>query len=101
MDQELCPKMEKTLNLLGKKWVGLILYALIDGPKKFGEIEKYIPNISARVLTERLKELEKINIIEKHIYNEFHIRIEYELTKKGVDLNDSFETIYKWAQKWN
>ncbi|PKK89232.1 MAG: hypothetical protein CVV62_01480 [Tenericutes bacterium HGW-Tenericutes-7] len=35
------------------------------------------------------------------MYNEFHIRIEYELTKKGVDLNDSFETIYKWAQKWN
>ncbi len=101
MENELCPKMELTLSLLGKKWIGLIVFSSFDGPKKFSEIEKFVNGISARVLTERLKELEQINIIKKTVFNESPIRIEYTLTKKGIGLSETFQKIGEWAEKWN
>jgi DNA-binding HxlR family transcriptional regulator len=101
MAGELCPKIETTLSLLGKKWNALIIYTLMNGPKKFSEIEKFITGISSRLLNERLKELEKEGIIKKNIYNESHLRIEYELTRKGIDLQDTFKNIGNWAEKWN
>lgn len=101
MDESLCPKMEATLKLLGKKWVGLILYSMLTGPRKFSDIEKYIPGISARMLTERLKELNDEDIIVKHVTHDSHVRISYELTQKGVELSHTFEAMNHWAQKWH
>ena len=97
---KLCPKMEATLTLLGKKWNGLIIYTLMDGPKKFGEMEKLISHISARMLTERLKELETEAIIEKQVFPETPVRIVYKLTQKGIDLGNTYQSIGKWAEKW-
>ena len=54
----LCPRLAKAMDLIGKRWVGLILYELLDGPKRFNQIESALP-ISGRLLSERLKELEK------------------------------------------
>jgi len=101
MEDKMCPKMEETLIMLGKKWIGLILFALFDGPRKFSDIEKFIPNISAKMLTERLKELEQLGIIVKNVYSESHVRIEYSLTRKGVDLSDAFKKIAEWTEKWH
>lgn len=101
MNTELCPKIEAALSLISKKWIGLIIYTLSTGTKKFSEIEKFIPGLSARLLTERLKELEKQHIVKKNIINEDHIKIEYELTRKGIDLANSFKQLEEWAQKWN
>lgn len=101
MNEKLCPKMEHTLNLLGKKWTGLIVLSLLDGPRKFSEMEKFIPNISSRLLTERLKELVAEEIIEKKVYPETPVRIEYKLTKKGLDLSSTYHKIGEWAEKWN
>lgn len=101
MSGELCPKVEMTLSLLGKKWVGLIIYTLMTGQKKFNDIEKFIPGLSSRLLNERLKELEKNGIVKKNIYNESSIRIEYELTRKGLDLQNMFSKIGEWSEKWN
>lgn len=101
MDHNLCPKVEATLTLISKKWTALIIYTLHEGTMKFSEIEHFIPGLSARLLTERLKELEKENIIRKRIYTEESIKIEYELTKKGYDLAASFSQLEDWAQKWN
>ncbi len=101
MNHDLCPKVELTLNLLGKKWVALIIYTLHEGPMKFSQIEKYIPKLSARLLTERLKELEKLSIIKKAVLTDDGIKIKYELTRKGYDLADSFKQLENWAEKWN
>jgi DNA-binding HxlR family transcriptional regulator len=101
MSNELCPKVESSLNMLGKKWVGLIIYTLMSGPKKFSDMEKFIPGLSSRLLNERLKELEKLGVIKKTIYSESAIRIEYELTRKGLDLESTFKNIGEWADKWN
>ncbi len=101
MNQNLCPKMESTLTLLGKKWVALIVFSLLEGPCKFSDMEKYIPGLSARMLTERLKDLEGLGIVKKAIFNTTPIKIEYSLTRKGIDLTDTFKSIGTWAEKWN
>lgn len=100
MHDNLCPKMEHTLVLLGKKWTGLIVLALLGGPRKFSEMEQYITNISPRLLTERLKELMNENIIEKNVYAETPVRVEYKLTDKGLDLSSTYRKIAEWTEKW-
>ena len=97
----LCPKFESAFELLGKSWTGLIIQTLLSGQKRFSDIEMAIPNLSARMLTERFKELEQHGIIIRHVYPETPVRIEYELTEKGKDLHKAMEEIQKWAEKWN
>lgn len=100
MNQTLCPKVESVLKLLSKKWIGLIVLSLLMGPKKFMEIERFVPGISSRLLSDRLKELEKENIVVKNVYLESPVRIEYSLTSKGKDLSKTFESIGIWAEDW-
>jgi DNA-binding HxlR family transcriptional regulator len=98
---QMCPKFEAAFELLGKRWTGLIIQTLLSGNKRFSEIEDSIPNLSARMLTERFKELEGNGIIIRHVYPETPVRIEYELTQKGKELQKAMEEIQKWAEKWN
>ncbi len=100
MNDKLCPKMEHTLVLLGKKWTGLIVLSLLKGPQKFTEMEHFITGISPRLLTERLKELILEEIIKKNVYPETPVRIEYILTEKGIDLSATYKKIGQWAEKW-
>lgn len=96
----LCPKYEKAFELLGKKWVGLIIRSLLSGTKRFSDISAMIPNVSAKVLTERFKELEKEGIIVRNVYPETPVRIEYEMTEKGKSLEPALDEIQKWAEQW-
>lgn len=90
----LCPKFEKAFSILGKKWNGLILDVLVEcGPQRFVEIAKKIPEVSDRVLVERLRELEREGCVEK---SENH----YALTEKGIDLEKSLATVKAWSDKW-
>ena len=98
---QMCPKFEAAFELLGKRWTGLIIQTLLSGNKRFSEIEDSIPNLSARMLTERFKELEGNGIVIRHVYPETPVRIEYELTQKGKELQKAMEEIQKWAEKWN
>ncbi|MDT2781721.1 helix-turn-helix domain-containing protein [Vagococcus fluvialis] len=97
----LCPKFEKTFEILGKKWNGLIIDVLIaEGPQRFVEIANKIPDVSDRVLVERLKELEEKEILERKVKCEEKNRIEYELTDKGLALKPVMEEIQTWGEKW-
>ncbi|ABR33649.1 MULTISPECIES: winged helix-turn-helix transcriptional regulator [Clostridium] len=97
----MCPRFENAFELLGKRWTGLIIRTLLNGQNRFSDIEEAIPNMSARMLTERFKELEKEGIIIRKVYPETPVRIEYELTEKGRDLQSAMDEIQKWAEKWN
>ena len=97
----MCPKFENAFELLGKRWTGLIIRTLMGGQKRFSDISETIPNISARMLTERFKELEKEEIIIRKVYPETPVRIEYELSEKGRELQVVMDEIQKWAEKWN
>jgi DNA-binding HxlR family transcriptional regulator len=97
----LCPKFESAFELLGKRWTGLIIRTLMSGQKRFTDIAETIPNMSARMLTERFKELENEGIVNRKVYPETPVRIEYELTEKGLELSSVMDEIQKWAEKWN
>ncbi|MFF5996233.1 MULTISPECIES: winged helix-turn-helix transcriptional regulator [unclassified Lysinibacillus] len=95
----LCPRLAKAMELIGKRWTALIIYQLLGGPQRFNAIEAALP-ISGRLLSERLKELEKEEIVERKVYSEVPIRVEYSLTEKGRFLEGAIREIENWAQKW-
>lgn len=96
----LCPKVEMTFGLIGKRWTGLIIYVLLSGPKRFSEIHSIIPDLSKRVLTERMKELEEHGIVLRQVIPERPIRTEYLLTEKGRELGEILGPISQWANCW-
>lgn len=99
-DFHLCPKFESANELIGKRWTGLIVRVLLTGPKRFKEMTEIITNVSSKVLTERLKELEAAGLVNRKVYPEMPVRIEYCLTEKGRDLLPVFDELQRWAEKW-
>jgi len=97
---QLCPKFEAAFQILGKRWTGLIIRVLLDGPKRFKDISEMIPNMSDRMLAERFKELESAEILTRRVYPETPVRIEYELTDKGRALEQVMDSVQKWADTW-
>lgn len=98
--EPLCPKFESAFALLGKRWTGLIIRVLMQGPKRFKDISEMIPNMSDRMLAERFKELEKAEILVRHVYPETPVRIEYELTSKGRALEPVMSAVQNWGNDW-
>jgi DNA-binding HxlR family transcriptional regulator len=97
---QLCPKFEYAFTLLGKRWTGLIIRVLMEGPKRFKDISDMIPNMSDRMLAERFKELEAADILVRHVYPETPVRIEYELTPKGEALKAVMDAVQEWGDAW-
>ncbi|WP_409346476.1 winged helix-turn-helix transcriptional regulator [Paenibacillus sp. MBLB4367] len=96
----LCPRFEKAIDLLSKRWTALIVFQLLSGPQRFVGIEHALPNLSGKVLSERLKELEAEGIINRDVYPEIPVRIEYSLTAKGKAMAPLFSEIGNWATDW-
>ncbi|HWK22554.1 MAG TPA: helix-turn-helix domain-containing protein [Ureibacillus sp.] len=98
-ESTICPRLAKAMELLGKRWTTLILYQLLEGPQRFNEIESALP-VSGRLLSERLKELEKEGLVERKVYTEVPVRVEYSLTQKGGALKGAIREVEKWSQCW-
>ncbi|WP_054956601.1 winged helix-turn-helix transcriptional regulator [Paenibacillus dakarensis] len=96
----LCPRFESAFAFLGKRWNGLIIQTLMSGPKRFKDISNFIPSMSDKMLSERMKDLESEGILIRHVYPETPVRIEYELTDKGRALKPVMEQISIWAEQW-
>ena len=97
VDMKMCPKFESAFDVLGKRWTGLIIRALLSGCHRFGDMSEMIPQMSDRMLTERLKELETSEIVKRTVYPETPVRIEYELTEKGKDLSTVMDQVQAWV----
>lgn len=97
---KMCPKYELAAELLGKKWTGLIIRVLLGGPKRFKEIKEQIPEMSDKMLTDRMKELESSGILTRTVFPEMPVRIEYELTDKGRNLEEVIQSIQLWGENW-
>lgn len=95
----LCPRFEKGMQMFGKRWVGLIIHQLLVGPQRFCTIESALP-ISGRLLSERLKELEQEGLIQRDVFPETPVRIEYSLTNKGLALEPVIRGIEHWSSTW-
>lgn len=97
---EMCPKFELAFKLLGKRWTGLIIRSMLSGRHRFSEISEAIPEMSDRMLVERLKELEAEGIVKREVYPETPVRITYQLTDKGRALEAVMDEVQKWADTW-
>ena len=91
-----CP-VTATLQLIGGRWKTIILYCLSAGTKRFGEIAVRIPDISRKVLTEQLKELEADGLIHREQFKEIPPRVEYSLTDLGKSLSSVIQELEKWG----
>ena len=91
-------KIQKAFEILGKKWSGLVLYTLLEDPMRFTDIRRNIPELSDRVLAERLKELERLQLVKRNVCTRIPVKVEYELTKKGKELEKSMREIEIWAE---
>lgn len=98
---QLCPHYEAAFEVLGKRWSGLIITALMESPRRFSEIGSFVDGLSDRVLSQRLAELEEFGLVERRVDGTKRpVLIEYLLTEKGAGLRDAFSELQKWADRW-
>ncbi len=88
-------------RLLGKKWTAFIVWALLDGPKRFTALLEAAPGVRDRVLSQRLKELEAARIVTRTQFLEVPPRVEYELTDLGRELRPVIEEMERWGRRWS
>src|SRR5579862_5118146 len=95
-----CPLYHEAVELVGRRWTGAILRVLMDGPMRFSEIGQAIPELSDRLLSERMKELEARGMVRRTVISGPPLRVEYELSKMGHELEPALAAIGKWARRW-
>jgi DNA-binding HxlR family transcriptional regulator len=93
----LCPKAELLFVLLSRKWTGLVLLGLGSGPKCFNELLRDTKGLSARVLSLRVKELEREGLVNRTVLDGSPVRVQYRLTGRGKSLCSILEVIAAWA----
>src|SRR5919112_2277662 len=95
---ECCPYLHEGVELVGKRWTGAIVYVLLQGgPMRFSEVAQAIPQLSDRLLSERMKELEARGIVERNVHAEPPVRVEYELTTMGRELAPALKELRRWG----
>jgi DNA-binding HxlR family transcriptional regulator len=92
-----CP-VDRTLSVIGYRWAGRVVWHLMDGRKRHGELLKLMPGISPKTLTDRLRELEHAGFLTRHLYPEIPPRVEYELTPRGLSLGAVFDAMAEWGE---
>jgi DNA-binding HxlR family transcriptional regulator len=98
---KVCPSVESAFALIGRKWAGLIIHVLSAGPLHFCELERAIPSVSARMLAERVKDLEAAGIVSRSVYTGPPVRVTYQLSEKGRALIPVMRGIENWAHTWS
>ena len=96
----LCARFHKAVELIGRRWSGAIIQMLLPGPSRYAELRAAIPDITDRMLSERLRELEDVDIVARAVIPETPVRVEYSLTPKGRALAPALTAIGHWAEKW-
>jgi DNA-binding HxlR family transcriptional regulator len=95
-----CTAYHHAVELVGKRWTGAILFVLMDGPARFSEVKALVPDLSDRLLSERMKELESEGIVSRRVVDETPVRVEYSLTVKGEALEPAVRALKVWARTW-
>ncbi|MGI8430590.1 MAG: winged helix-turn-helix transcriptional regulator [Solirubrobacteraceae bacterium] len=95
-----CPLYHEAVELIGRRWTGAILRVLMDGPLRFSEIAQAVPELSDRLLSERMKELEARGIIARTVISGPPVRVEYGLSRMGRELEPALSELQRWAKRW-
>ena len=95
-----CPFYHEAVELVGRRWTGAILRVLMDGPLRFSEVAQAVPEVSDRLLSERMKELEARGMVERRVIPGPPLRVEYELSRMGRELEPALSELQRWANRW-
>jgi DNA-binding HxlR family transcriptional regulator len=95
-----CSLYHQAVELVGKRWTGAIVMVLLEGPARFSEIKDCVPDLSDRLLSERLKELESEGMVARQVLDGIPVRVQYLLTDKGMALGPALDSPKSWAQFW-
>lgn len=96
-----CPHFHAAIELIGKRWTGAIVCALTERPMRFGELAKAIPGLSDRLLSQRLRELERQGLVQREVEAGTPVRVIYSLTAVGDELGPSIRELKSWAKRWH
>jgi DNA-binding HxlR family transcriptional regulator len=96
-----CPHFHAAIELIGKRWTGAIVCALTDGPLRFGELKRAIPGLSDRLLSGRLRELEREGLVEREVEPGSPVHVTYSLTDAGAELGPAIGELKEWAKRWH
>src|SRR5689334_2609929 len=95
-----CPRFHHAVELIGRRWTGAIIRAMMPGSQCFNEILATVPGLSDRLLTERLRELESAGVVRRTVIAGPPVRVSYELTEAGCALEPVIEALSHWAERW-
>lgn len=96
-----CPRYHEAVELIGRRWTGAILEILLQaGSLRFSELAASVPELSDRMLSDRLKELEARGLVERAVYSGPPVRVEYSLTRMGAALGPAVGELKSWARRW-
>lgn len=87
-----------SIGIISGKWKPVIIWMLLSGPRRFGELHKAVQGIALKVLSRNLKELEADGIVNRKVYAEVPPKVEYTLTEKGMSLNDVMQQLAEWGK---
>jgi DNA-binding HxlR family transcriptional regulator len=97
---QVCSRFHRAIELIGSRWTGAILQTLLQGRTRYGAIKAAIPDLTDRMLSERLRSLEAEKLVLRIVVPEIPVRVEYDLTQKGRELQDALKEIGAWAERW-
>ncbi len=95
-----CSRFHRAIELIGSRWTGAILQTLFQGRTRYAYIKAAVPDITDRMLSERLRSLETEGLVLRTVVPESPVRVEYELTSKGRELQKALREIANWAERW-
>ncbi|KAA6214672.1 transcriptional regulator [Streptomyces albofaciens JCM 4342] len=89
--------LDAAVDVIGGKWKVLLLWQLAQGPQRFGELKRALPDISEKVLIQQLREMETDRIVHREVYHQVPLKVEYSLTGLGTSLNAALEPLGAWG----
>ena len=95
-----CPLYHEAVELVGRRWTGAILRVLMDGPLRFSEVAQSVPELSDRLLSERVKELEARGLVKRTVISGPPLQVRYELSEMGHELEPALAELQTWARRW-
>jgi DNA-binding HxlR family transcriptional regulator len=95
-----CARFHQAVELIGGRWTGAIIQTLLRGKTRYALIKAAIPDITDRMLSERLRSLECEELVTRKVSPQSPIRVEYELTEKGRSLQAALKELSAWAERW-
>lgn len=97
---KVCSRFHRAVELIGSRWTGAIIHTLLQGKTRYAALKAAIPDITDRMLSERLRSLEAEDLVTRWVIADTPVRVEYELTDKGRSLENALREISTWANRW-